>query len=816
MFQKDGSSSLGGKKDVPIRKSDRRRLRDRTIDVLFIGGTTNANNNKNADDTNNSEEWITRAEQLINDAIVAPKGGDVLSRKMKLSSGEHATLFLRTSSVETAASDDAVISTTNGTIVSYDDILKSFPTSWPYLQSTQPMLMEYEDAERKVHLIPLLPLLAALPPPMSSPPLGKALIDDTGAEESETTANTNEDNSKKDNERKYRIPNIIVHSEVSKYICRGADLMKSGIRSFPSPWTLRQSKGLVTISIFGNPQPVAIGMIEQGLFREYCYSKNGKSRGAGVDSWKEEAVNLVGPGKKGVGVTIVNCYGDDLWKSHLPPKTAAAKSGNATMKGVINPLGGGVYDDGNLGNAGFMDGTRVYPILDIAGGSDDEVDESDNDENNRADDGKCDDEEDGATAEMAQLNLSDENKEESTTASSDKPVDNSQDDGITDNEAEEETEPDHDDILTKSFYISLLLLLSSKTPLPMPVSTYYAKHLLTAVPTTGPRLDMKQTTYKKIGPFLKEMESNGVIKVGASKDGKDRCAFLTGIIKNSQDLIQFKRSWKNEIGASGVDACMAESASAAQKTKMAVVDLFIVPRHVSDGLQLDNGAVMASNAKTDERRGTGFLTKTECRSLVENYIEKEELVDPKGKGRVLVNGPLCDALYRISKKNKQPGQNTEYPTSVKRKDLIERWLERMDKGHAVVQMPGSKILQLGRGEPKPVDIEVEFRQGNRRKFLTRLRGMEEYGVDGEALSQDISHRFACSASAETNPVGRPALKKGRVELVFQGHLSEELAALLTGDEKMSGHGGAKDGGYNLPKSVINVAMRKGVPAKKKR
>jgi|EP01082_Thalassiosira_pseudonana_P008504 translation initiation factor 2D len=225
---------------------------------------------------------------------------------------------------------------------------------------------------------------------------------------------------------------------------------------------------------------------------------------------------------------------------------------------------------------------------------------------------------------------------------------------------------------------------------------------------------------------------------------------------------------------------------------------------------------MAVNAKTEERRGTGFLTKTECRALIEQYIEDEELVDLNGKGRVLVNGPLCDALYRVSKKNKDINQQAEYPTSVKRKDLIEKWLARMEVGHAVVEMPGSTILHLGRGEPKPVDIEVEFRQGNKKKFLTRLRGMEEYGIDAEALSNDVSHRFACSSSVETNPLGRPALKKGRAELVFQGHLSEELTALLTGDDNLSTHGGAKGAEYNLPKSIVKVTLRKGVPARKRR
>ena len=37
----------------------------------------------------------------------------------------------------------------------------------------------------------------------------------------------------------------------------------------------------------------------------------------------------------------------------------------------------------------------------------------------------------------------------------------------------------------------------------------------------------------------------------------------------------------------------------------------------------------------------------------------------------------------------------------------------------------TKILHMGRGEPKAVDIEVEFHQGNKRKFLPRVKWIEE-------------------------------------------------------------------------------------------
>jgi hypothetical protein len=95
-------------------------------------------------------------------------------------------------------------------------------------------------------------------------------------------------------------------------------------------------------------------------------------------------------------------------------------------------------------------------------------------------------------------------------------------------------------------------------------------------------------------------------------------------------------------------------------------------------------------------RGTSFLTKVECHTLIEDYIEKDGLVVDKSTGRVLVNGPLCYALFCASKKNEMPDQSTDYPDNGERKDLVKKWIKCMDKGHALVQMPGSKILFIWR------------------------------------------------------------------------------------------------------------------------
>ena len=42
-----------------------------------------------------------------------------------------------------------------------------------------------------------------------------------------------------------------------------------------------------------------------------------------------------------------------------------------------------------------------------------------------------------------------------------------------------------------------------------------------------------------------------------------------------------------------------------------------------------------------------------------------------------------------------------------------------------------------------------------------------------------------------------------------------MIAQLSGDEGCA-HGGARDRGYNLLKSLVDVSLRKGVPAEKKR
>jgi len=119
------------------------------------------------------------------------------------------------------------------------------------------------------------------------------------------------------------------------------------------------------------------------------------------------------------------------------------------------------------------------------------------------------------------------------------------------------------------------------------------------------------------------------------------------------------------------------------------------------------------------------LTAPECRDILNGYIMANNLIDEFDPEMVSPNGPLTDSLFRKTKKEmaNQGLERNTYDEAVTRKELNTKWLERMDKAHAIVSMPGSVIMSMKRGSPPMVSFVVEARQN--RKFITRVRGLEE-------------------------------------------------------------------------------------------
>ena len=725
MFHKPGSSDGGKKKkktpDVPLRKSDRKALRNRASRVLL-----------------SSSDTTTHPQSHSNNILDAAfLQGSLISHRVQLAEAK-AILYIR-------SGDETITTTSDG---------QPTQQSWPYSSSPQCVWIQLDSKT-------LFSTSATSAVTVDVP--GLALL----ALFTATTSNNSV----------MRLPTVWVASSVSKYLCRGANLMRAGMREIVMPssssrddddddWTYQRR--VVAVAVQGNPQPFAVGLLAPDLLEQ---KKNG-------------ALVNMGVGAAGVGVRIVTCYGDDLWRKQTQPSVQIAAAH---------------HDD--YGNAGFIRGEVVLPIVEQESGDDNE---GNNDPSE--DDSKVVEDEKSSPPEEQNAVTESTNEPSPVDASNTALLNKTESSVETKNDAEmgekqegnETNEPTPEEIL-HSAVCKALVALHPKKQLPMLISTFYASHVLRSRPT-GTTIELKRTRFKKFGNYVAEQVNAGLLEVGPDASKKDPRAMLTGYDRRHPDLREYIAQAK----------ASPESTRNVANRRLVLVDLYCFPSHFQSLLRLDPDLVKASNASSEERKGTGMLTAKEVGAILDGYIQREQLLDPKEPRMIVLDGPLTDALFGKKKK-----QHNEAPLEcLPRKEVVARWKGKLQDAFALVELPDNRIVRLGRGKPPVVSIEVSMRQS--RKFVTRVRGLENFGLDARAVCKDVSHRFACSGSAEENPENRAALPTGHVELVFQGNLASELEALLLGDDSLTLHGGAKDSPYRLPKNAIESVLRKGVPARKKK
>lgn len=692
--------------DTPLRKSDIRNLKQRARDFLL--GT---------EEGKFTEKQVTLVTTILDAVFVA---NSVATRHLHHAELGKLTLYVRTPNSELGPCDDFV---------------------WPYAISqiiwiVQPPMPNTNQVEVAV---PTVALLSVLPPGL--------------------------------------MPTVQIPPHASKFLCRGAHLMRAGMLNLPSELVLdgeaatgkaallqQSTPRVAAVAIVGNPQPIAVGVIDSGV----------------------RTSTDIGAETKGVGANIWTCYGDDLWQQQVLELEAVPDA-----PAMVSPYGGASYNDGQYGNVGFRDGQGVLPIVKEGDNEDDEDTKGASawgeDDREEADDGAVPTDE-GAAESV-----------EATEDDKEAPAEGN------DGDTQDEQAISQDDLLHQTVCKALLTAVSPKD-LPITVANFYANHVLPNRPE-GTTIQLKQTKYKKFGAYLQEQAKQKLVTLGPgpNKNNKDKFGYLVSFDKRHPDLLEYKQDHSEEVQQAKESN---QAAEASKQLKLVLVNLYVVPHHFVGKLRLDPDAVKAVNASSKERAGTGMLTGTEVRALLESYLEREDLIQVD---QVQLDGPLFDALY----KKKKGGEVTNDTLTVSRKDMNDAWVAAMNPAYAIVQMPGNKVQKLGQGQPPKVQMEVSMRSG--KKFITKLRGMEAYGINGQVLAKDVGRRLACQASVETTSETGPALPKGCVEIVLGGNFADELEALLLGDERLCpGHGGVKNSDYKLPKGSVEVVLRKGVPARKRR
>ncbi|TVU29700.1 hypothetical protein EJB05_21279 [Eragrostis curvula] len=313
-----------------------------------------------------------------------------------------------------------------------------------------------------------------------------------------------------------------------------------------------------------------------------------------------------------------------------------------------------------------------------------------------------------------------------------------------------------DSLLDKCLLQALYTSIKEKD-LPLPGSTLWSNHILPCRPP-GVTLDIKKSSHKKLSKWLQSKASSGLITSKEDKYKKE--VMLTGINRKHPDYMAFKPEKRVQEPVEP-DKAVAESSVTKQ---LEVAEIYKPSSHVKP---------IFVAVEADMER---YYSASEASDVVFRYVEKENLVKPTDKAKVILDVTLCDALYKGAIK-----KGSAYPTEVHKKDLGSTFLNRMQVHHRVSR--GNEVV-VRKGAIRTLQIMTERRQGN--KKMTRLSGVESFLMDADSLASELQKKFACSTTTAELPG-----KKGQYEVLVQGGVIDDLAKHLVEH-------------YGVPKRFIEV------------
>ena len=209
-------------------------------------------------------------------------------------------------------------------------------------------------------------------------------------------------------------------------------------------------------------------------------------------------------------------------------------------------------------------------------------------------------------------------------------------------------EIDVDALFFSSFCLSLLL---SKPSLPAPWNSLYASLLSQApslLPPSASPPSVKQSTHKSPKGLLQHLSSLSLLTFSEPSPGN--LSVLT-VNFSHPDLLAFKRQNKPLVEQLKQDRSSLAVASShpweVPPTKL--VSLFKIPAAITAALQIPSTVDLSSSAKSEARRGTGWLTVTEIRTAVSDYLNREGLLT---SGVVQLDPHLTALFFSQTKKEK--------------------------------------------------------------------------------------------------------------------------------------------------------------------
>uniref|UniRef100_A0A340TBA7 SUI1 domain-containing protein n=1 Tax=Anopheles minimus TaxID=112268 RepID=A0A340TBA7_9DIPT len=304
-------------------------------------------------------------------------------------------------------------------------------------------------------------------------------------------------------------------------------------------------------------------------------------------------------------------------------------------------------------------------------------------------------------------------------------------------EPEEEEKPPNPDDLIKGAFLNALKLHGKKITLPLLTSTFYPQYVQPEIPEG---IEMKKSSYKKVGTFFKRMAEEGIIEIKEEKKGIEKVTSLNLEHPAVLSFYPYKVTKPSAEQETGGTVSTASASNPLLLTKMTA--MYAVNERTAKLFGCFNVAA-----------GTA-LDVTQVRNYMRDYVGRNKLINPATK---LVT--LDETLASIC------GTSEDLMALP---DLTETVLNAMT---STFEMRSQKGAVMKGGKRAVIHLTTATRSGN--KKVTLISNLADYGIN----VNDFAKAVKLGAAASTTMTEVPG-SKGE-QLMVQGNHVKFVFELLT-------------------------------------
>lgn len=287
-------------------------------------------------------------------------------------------------------------------------------------------------------------------------------------------------------------------------------------------------------------------------------------------------------------------------------------------------------------------------------------------------------------------------------------------------DADQITPADMDAALAECFLQAAKTRVKDKD-LPMPGNTLYTQHMRPCR-RAGSNIDVKASSSKKLAAFLGSLEARDwlALKKGSSDP------IITKIFRNHPEYIDWK-PWHRDATEEAVSGTSTDAVGNAA-ARITVESVWKAGKKLSGLLEAVPGSIEPED---------GAWLPSDVSDLLKRYVDARDLWQKNNRKRFAPDGLLAPLLCE---------------GSFSLESATDHVVASMQPCHRVSVPQGGAAGGVKRtirsGKPPAVQVRTDTRRGH---AVTLVCGLENYGVDMEALAGLLQKALASSATVEQDP-----------------------------------------------------------------